>query len=125
MDTYTGTLVTLILANVALSSYRLNDNNEGRASLRELTSSVSGLFRGQAHDQQRNSKRLALIFLPVYALAMTSDWMQVGYHFSFDSPGITPLRLPCVWIYTLTKGHIHTHTGTLFLPVIQRNSSAA
>ncbi|EZF12132.1 hypothetical protein H112_06761 [Trichophyton rubrum D6] len=81
MDTYTGTLVTLILANVALSSYRLNDNNEGRASLRELTSSVSGLFRGQAHDQQRNSKRLALIFLPVYALAMTSDWMQGPYFF--------------------------------------------
>lgn len=94
MDIYTGTLVTLILANVALASYRLNDN-EGRASLRELTSSVSGLFRGQAHDQQ-NSKGLALIFLPVYVLAMASDWMQVGYHISFNSPDTTPIRLPCV-----------------------------
>lgn len=122
MDIYTGTLVTLTLANVALASFRLNDN-EGRANLRELTSSVSGLFRDQAHDQQRNDKGLALIFLPVYVLAMASDWMQVGYRFSFNSPGITPIRLPCVWIYTLTKGH--THTGPLFLPVIQRNSSAA
>ncbi|EFE43268.1 hypothetical protein TRV_01936 [Trichophyton verrucosum HKI 0517] len=79
MDIYTGTLVTLILANVALASYRINDN-EGRASLRELTSSVSGLFRGQAHDRQ-NSKGLALIFLPVYVLAMASDWMQGPYFF--------------------------------------------
>ncbi|KDB23283.1 hypothetical protein H109_04804 [Trichophyton interdigitale MR816] len=80
MDIYTGTLVTLTLANVALASFRLNDN-EGRANLRELTSSVSGLFRDQAHDQQRNDKGLALIFLPVYVLAMASDWMQGPYFF--------------------------------------------
>ncbi|EGD96180.1 hypothetical protein TESG_03633 [Trichophyton tonsurans CBS 112818] len=80
MDIYTGTLVTLILANVALASFRLNDN-EGRANLRELTSSVSGLFRDQAHDQQRNDKGLALVFLPVYVLAMASDWMQGPYFF--------------------------------------------
>lgn len=83
MDIYTSTLFALILANVAIATYRFNDK-EGRASLRTLISQISGLFRSQDHSQQ-GSKRLVLIFLPVYVLVMASDWMQVGYHFSLDS----------------------------------------
>ncbi|EFR02219.1 major facilitator superfamily transporter domain-containing protein 5 [Nannizzia gypsea CBS 118893] len=78
-DIYTGTLSTLILANVALASYRLN-NNEGRASLQGLAGSVAGLFRDQTSGPQDN-KGLVLTFLPVYVLVVASDWMQGPYFF--------------------------------------------